>query len=345
MNTLAARAMVATALLAGSALAAAADAQFSEYYTQMRLLEQRELLFHELPLWAVVLNLVAAATALFAFTAVFHLGSRPRPLRALLRIPLLHGLLLAVVPDARVVDIGNARQLLSQILFVGLVVKLLRLPRSRERLSVAIGLSVMLLAELNAQLRQLLTQSEQRIRQVYADQETLEREIRPEAERELVYRDLHDDLGARLLSLVYQSNQGAAQDMARTALQDPARHRQPRARQSPAAGSRAGRLHGRTAGPCRDAGQDTGLVTGPRPGRGALRQRAHAWPAPAAAWTAGQRAAEAPKGAAGRYSDSQRSSGAEGAVRERLNPQRLNQNSTSSVSTSKRASCSTWAAT
>ncbi len=64
MNTLAARAMVATALLAGSALAAAADAQFSEYYTQMRLLEQRELLFHELPLWAVVLNLVAAATLL-----------------------------------------------------------------------------------------------------------------------------------------------------------------------------------------------------------------------------------------------------------------------------------------
>ncbi len=71
MNTLAARAMVATALLAGSALAAAADAQFSEYYTQMRLLEQRELLFHELPLWAVVLNLVAAATR---FSTTAHSG-------------------------------------------------------------------------------------------------------------------------------------------------------------------------------------------------------------------------------------------------------------------------------
>ncbi len=215
-------------------------------------------------------GVVAGATALLAFTAMFHLGSRSRALRALLLIPLLHGLLLAVVPDARVVDIGNAGQLLCQILFVGLVVKLLRLPCSRERLSVAIGLSVMLLAalhdvtliaassperwrwdtplsyitqplmliilawhgiraflqaaaslaQLNAQLRQRLTQSEQRIRQVYADQETLEREIRIDAERELVYRDLHDDLGARLLSLVYQSKKGAAQDLARTALQD-----------------------------------------------------------------------------------------------------------------------------
>jgi len=216
--------------------------------------------------WGVVVG----ATALLAFTALFHLHSRSRALRALLLIPLLHGLLLVVVPDARVVDIGNAGQLLCQILFVGLVVKLLRLPRTRERLAVVSGLIVMLLAalhdvtliaassperwrwdtplsyitqplmliilawhgiraflqaaaslaQLNAQLRQRLAQSEQRIRQVYADQEALEREIRLEAERELVYRDLHDDLGARLLSLVYQSRKGAAQDLARTALQD-----------------------------------------------------------------------------------------------------------------------------
>lgn len=64
MNTPAARAVLALALLTCSALAAGAEVQFSEHYTQMRLLEQRELLFHELPLWAVVLNLVAAATLL-----------------------------------------------------------------------------------------------------------------------------------------------------------------------------------------------------------------------------------------------------------------------------------------
>lgn len=215
-------------------------------------------------------GVVAGATSLLGFTALVYLQSRSRALRLLPLIPLLHGALLLSVPDARVVDIGNAGQLLCQMLFVGLVVKLLRRPRTGETLSVALGLIVMLLAalhdvtliaassperwrwdtllsyitqplmlitlawhgiraflraaaalaQLNAQLRQRLAQSEQRIRQVYADQEALEREIRIEAERELVYRDLHDDLGARLLSLVYQSKKGAAQDLARTALQD-----------------------------------------------------------------------------------------------------------------------------
>lgn len=156
------------------------------------------------------------------------------------------------------------------MLFVVLVVKLLRRPRTAQTWSVAIGLVLMLLAalhdvtliagssperwrwdtpvsyitqpgmlvilawhgiraflqasaglaQLNAQLQDRLTQSERRIRQVYAEQEALERQIRIDAERELVYRDLHDDLGARLLSLVYQSEKGAAQDLARTALQD-----------------------------------------------------------------------------------------------------------------------------
>ncbi len=76
------------------------------------------------------------------------------------------------------------------------------------------------LALANRQLQSRLDASEARIRQVYAEQEGMEQEIRLEAERELVYRDLHDDLGARLLSLVYQSEKGASQDLARTALQD-----------------------------------------------------------------------------------------------------------------------------
>jgi len=215
-------------------------------------------------------GVVTGATSLLAFTAMFYLHSRDRRLRLLVLIPLLHGALLTVVPDPRVVDIGNAGQLLCQILFVGLVVKLLRGARTPQTWSVALGLVIMLLAalhdvtliasssperwrwdtplsyitqpgmliilawhgigaflqasaglaQLNAQLQQRLTASEQRIRQVYAEQETLERQIRIDAERELVYRDLHDDLGARLLSLVYQSEKGAAQDLARTALQD-----------------------------------------------------------------------------------------------------------------------------
>lgn len=215
-------------------------------------------------------GVVTGATSLLAFIATFYLHSRDRRLRLLVLIPVLHGALIAVVPDRYVVDIGNAGQLLCQLLFVVLVVKLLRGARTAQTWSVAIGLILMLLsalhdvtliaassperwrwdtpvsyittpimlvilawhgigaflqaaaglAQLNAQLQHRLVQSERRIRDVYAEQETLEREIRIDAERELVYRDLHDDLGARLLSLVYQSEKGAAQDLARTALQD-----------------------------------------------------------------------------------------------------------------------------
>lgn len=217
-------------------------------------------------------GVVTGATSLLAFTAVFHLHSRDPRLRLLGLIPLLHGVLISLVPDRLVVDIGNGGQLLCQLLFVVLVVKLLRAPQrlTGQTLSIAIGLIVMLLAALhdvtliagssperwrwdtpvsyitqpimliilawhgiraflsaavslarvNAQLQERVAASERRIRQVYADQEKLEREIRIDAERELVYRDLHDDLGARLLSLVYQSAKGPAQDLARTALQD-----------------------------------------------------------------------------------------------------------------------------
>ncbi|MDO9475131.1 MAG: hypothetical protein Q7L07_00370 [Pseudohongiella sp.] len=76
------------------------------------------------------------------------------------------------------------------------------------------------LSQLNQQLQLRLQQAEREISVVFEQQAELEREIRVAAERELVYRDLHDDLGARLLSLVFKSEQGSARDLARSALQD-----------------------------------------------------------------------------------------------------------------------------
>lgn len=76
------------------------------------------------------------------------------------------------------------------------------------------------LAGLNLTLQQRLQEAEHNIRLVYHEQEQLERELRIAAERELVYRDLHDDLGARLLSLVLKVDPGQARDLARSALQD-----------------------------------------------------------------------------------------------------------------------------
>lgn len=217
-------------------------------------------------------GVVAGASALLAFIYRFYFATPSTRLRALLLIPILHGLLLISVPDSRVVAIGNAGQLLCQMLFVALIVQLLRRPerRTREVWAVVIGLVIMLIAALhdvtlfassnsarwrwdtplsyvtqplmllilawqgvlvflqaaqklaqtNEHLEERLSASEARIRQLYGAQEKVERELRVAAERELVYRDLHDDLGARLLSLVYQSEKGSAQDLARSALQD-----------------------------------------------------------------------------------------------------------------------------
>jgi len=57
-------AWLAATLLACSAAASASAALFSDYHAQLLLLEQRHLLFHDLPQWALVLNLVAALTLL-----------------------------------------------------------------------------------------------------------------------------------------------------------------------------------------------------------------------------------------------------------------------------------------
>lgn len=225
-----------------------------------------------LALRAIHWALVAGAIALLAFIDRFYLGGKSLRLDLLALIPLSHALLLGLVPDTLVVTIGNAGQLLCQVLFIFLIVKLLRSPnRNTAALYwVIAGLCVMLLAALhditlfsgsnterwrwdtplsyitqpimllilmfngvqiflsgarqlsaaNAVLQSRLDESERRIRQLFLEQEKLEREQRVEAERELVYRDLHDDLGARLLSLVYQSEKGDDRDLARTALQD-----------------------------------------------------------------------------------------------------------------------------
>lgn len=60
----AAPACLAVALLACSAPALGIEALFNDYHAQLRLLEQRALIFHSLPQWALVLNLVAALTLL-----------------------------------------------------------------------------------------------------------------------------------------------------------------------------------------------------------------------------------------------------------------------------------------
>lgn len=54
----------------------------------------------------------------------------------------------------------------------------------------------------------------------FAEREALSRERAVAEERERIYADLHDDIGARLLSLIHSSPSAAQADLARTILQD-----------------------------------------------------------------------------------------------------------------------------
>ena len=54
----------------------------------------------------------------------------------------------------------------------------------------------------------------------YARMGELEKEHAVTEERERIYRDLHDDVGAKLLSLVYRAQRPEDADLARSALRD-----------------------------------------------------------------------------------------------------------------------------
>ncbi|HDZ09203.1 hypothetical protein [Pseudohongiella sp.] len=80
--------------------------------------------------------------------------------------------------------------------------------------------SVTRLDDINRQLLHRLAEAEKNLREVFSQQVKLQRDNHLASEREQVYRDLHDDMGARLLSLVFKVEQGKARDLARSALQD-----------------------------------------------------------------------------------------------------------------------------
>lgn len=67
--------------------------------------------------------------------------------------------------------------------------------------------------------RQLETLAAQQQQERSASQQQSRVEAAAE-ERERIYADLHDDIGAKLLSLVYQAEQPAQADLARSILQE-----------------------------------------------------------------------------------------------------------------------------
>lgn len=74
--------------------------------------------------------------------------------------------------------------------------------------------------QLNAELETRIAANRRELEANYRQLHTLERVQAVADERERIYRDLHDDVGAKLLSLVYRADDSANADLARSALQD-----------------------------------------------------------------------------------------------------------------------------
>ncbi len=74
--------------------------------------------------------------------------------------------------------------------------------------------------QLNAELENRVAQTRAELEQSYVGRSALLRREAAAGERERIYRDLHDDVGAKLLSLVYAADKPATATLAREALQD-----------------------------------------------------------------------------------------------------------------------------
>ena len=73
---------------------------------------------------------------------------------------------------------------------------------------------------LNEELEARVRLKHAQLEQTFARVREMEMEQAVTDERERIYRDLHDDVGAKLLSLVYRAGSPSAADLARSALQD-----------------------------------------------------------------------------------------------------------------------------
>lgn len=74
--------------------------------------------------------------------------------------------------------------------------------------------------KLNRELESRVAASSQALAASYERRALLERESATAEERERIYRDLHDDIGAKLLSLTFRARGPEEADIARSALQD-----------------------------------------------------------------------------------------------------------------------------
>lgn len=73
---------------------------------------------------------------------------------------------------------------------------------------------------LNTELESRVNRARSALEEIYTSQSTVEKEKAVIEERDRIYRDLHDDIGAKLLSLIYKTDGSDISEIARSALQD-----------------------------------------------------------------------------------------------------------------------------
>lgn len=72
--------------------------------------------------------------------------------------------------------------------------------------------------QLNAELERRVQQASVSLEQSYAENRALEMDATAQNERQRIYRDLHDDVGAKLVSIIHAQQEGNSTELAREAL-------------------------------------------------------------------------------------------------------------------------------
>lgn len=83
-----------------------------------------------------------------------------------------------------------------------------------------VGEALERLGSLNQVLEHRVAEKTEQLRHAYEQERVAERRAAQAEERERIFRDLHDDLGAKLLTLACSAREGPVADLARAALED-----------------------------------------------------------------------------------------------------------------------------
>ena len=118
----------------------------------------------------------------------------------------------AGAPALRLTGVDEGRRLFTR--------EHLAAARNLCQVGTRVGVALERLGSLNQMLEQRVAEKTEQLRVAYEQERLAERRAAQSEERERIFRDLHDDLGAKLLTLACSAGDGPVADLARSALED-----------------------------------------------------------------------------------------------------------------------------